>query len=343
VTDTAPHLQAEQLTGYPLTDLLAAPPAPPEPPDFSSFWQQTVDEFAWSATDVRVEREESGHGRPVQRISFRSSCGERVIGWLVAPMPGERLRGGLVISHGYGGRTEPDPEMVPPDAAAIFPVAPWLPDNAAGLSSADHVLVGIDNRYRYSHRYCVADIWRSATVLLERYPEVAGGLDYRGGSFGGGIGALALPWDGRFRRAVLDVPSFGDMPTRLSRPCTGSGEAVRRHLMQSPRDRATLGYFDAAVAARLVTIPVLVCAARLDPAVDARGQFAVYHGLAGPRRLVVRSAGHTDSRVELAEEPIVESAARRFLSVADLDDIPPLIEASRRQHPEGGGHPPVTA
>ena len=51
-------------------------------------------------------------------------------------------------------------------------------------------------------------------------------LDYMGISFGGGIGALALPWDERFHRAHLNVPSFGHHPLRLTLPepdTTGSG------------------------------------------------------------------------------------------------------------------------
>ena len=53
-----------------------------------------------------------------------------------------------------------------------------------------------------------------------------------------------------------------------------------------------LDYFDAATAARRLHLPVQVSAAVLDPAVDPRGQFAVYHALSGSRRLAVRANGH---------------------------------------------------
>ncbi len=319
---------SEEFTNYPLSELLIPRAAPPRPADFDDFWRETHDRFGTATIDVRVERDEAGTGRPVLRISFSSSAGGRVLGWLVGPQPGRPLRGGLVISHGYGGRAEPEPDLVPADTAAIFPVAPWLPDNPGGLTSAAHVLRGIGDRHHYAHRFAVADIWRAASVLLQRYPDAADRLDYRGGSFGGGIGALALGWDERFRRAALDVPSFGDFPIRLSRPCTGSGEAVRRHLLAHPEDRTMLDYFDAATAAASITIPVQVAAARMDPAVDPRGQFAVYHALAGPRRLVVCTAGHADFDGHDAENDIVERAAQQFLAATDLAEVPELTDAS---------------
>jgi cephalosporin-C deacetylase len=126
------------------------------------------------------------------------------------------------------------------------------------------------------------------------YPEIAGALHYAGASFGGGIGALALPWDRRFLRAYLDVPSFGNHPLRVQLPCTGSGESVRRHYRTHPEALEVLAYFDAATAARHLRIPVFVAAALSDPAVPPPGQFAVYNALAGERELFVRKAAHCE-------------------------------------------------
>ena len=81
----------------------------------------------------------------------------------------------------------------------------------------------------YVHGGCAAD-----TVVVRGLGAPGAVSRRRGGwylgiSFGGGIGALALPWDERFHRAHLNVPSFGHHPLRLGMPCVGSGEAVRRH------------------------------------------------------------------------------------------------------------------
>lgn len=324
----------EELTEYSLSALLAPPPLTAEPADFDGFWQETFEAFGTGAVDWQTARElEPSDTHRVSEIRFHSSAGEYSVAFVMVPHARSAIRRGLVIGHGYGGRTGPDMERVPPDTAAILPCAPGTHSGVHSRFPSDpdeHVLSGIAHRETYSHRFAAADVWRAATVLTDIAPEVAGALDFSGGSFGGGIGAMALPWDARFRRAVLDVPSFGNHTIRLTRRCTGSGEAVRRHVQRHPEARAVLAYFDAETAARRLHIPVHVSAAVRDPAVDPRGQFAVYHALPGPRRLGVRAYGHLAG-------PIAEAADRRALIdgidfLALPDDRLPCDRPSQRTH-----------
>ena len=313
--------QPEEMTEYPLSALLVPPAAPSEPDGFDDFWWSTFREFgtgpvAWA--QVREEEPTSTHR--VTELRFDSSAGEPAVAWMMIPHDRGALRRGLVVGHGYGGRTGPDLDRVPPDTAAIFPCAPGIGPGVAsrfpGLAD-EHVLAGIEHRETYAHRFAAADVWRAATVLLDAAPAAAGALDYSGSSFGGGIGAMALAWDPRFRRASLDVPSFGDHDVRLSRRCTGSGEAVRRHVRAHPEARRVLGFFDAATAARRLRLPVHVSAAVLDPAVDPRGQFAVYHALAGPKRLSVRANGHLADPIGARADRLALQADIDFLALPD--------------------------
>ncbi|GAA4775625.1 acetylxylan esterase [Microbacterium gilvum] len=313
----------EELTIYDLAGLLS-PPAPlAEPDDFDAFWGRTRTELLAPGLDVAVEEEVETAAHTVQRISFASSAGERATAWLA--LPAAPVHGGLVFGHGYGGRDAPEMDRVPAGVAAVFPVANGFSryvKSAFPAIGSDHVLHGIADRETYAHRFAVADIWRAASLLLDAAPGARHRLDYLGVSFGGGIGALALAFDDRFRRAVLDVPSFGHFPMRLSRLCTGSGEAVRRHLVDHPEDRATLDWFDAAIAARRIRIPVLVAAALQDPSVDPRGQFAVYHALGGEKRLTVREVGHLDGPLADEAERRVRRHGVEFLAAGDLAEIP---------------------
>jgi cephalosporin-C deacetylase len=311
----------EELTEYSLSALMTPPAPPTEPDDFDDFWESTFQEFgvgpvAWEfAQDITPTR-----AHRIAEIRFHSSAEEQAVAYAMVPHTITDVRRGLVVGHGYGGRTGPDLDRVPADTAAIFPVAPGT---HAGIRSRfpalpdEHVLAGIAHRDTYSHRFSAADIWRAATVLLDMVPTVAGALDFSGGSFGGGIGAMALPWDVRFRRAVLDVPSFGDHDVRLTRPCTGSGEAVRQHVRRHPEARPVLDYFDAAIAARRLRLPVHVSAAVLDPAVDPRGQFAVYHALTGPRRLGVRANGHLAGPIGEQSDRLALQDGIDFLALPD--------------------------
>ncbi|MFF6905912.1 acetylxylan esterase [Streptomyces sp. NPDC012389] len=139
-------------------------------------------------------------------------------------------------------------------------------------------------------------------------------LGYLGESFGGGLGALALPWDDRFGAAQLTVPTFGNHPLRLTLPCTGSGEAVRAYHREHPEVADVLRYFDAATAATRLELPTLVAAALFDPAVPPPGQFAVYNALAGERELQVLSAGHFPYRGMVAEAAELDAGRTAFFA-----------------------------
>jgi len=179
------------------------------------------------------------------------------------PADGKLVRG-VVAGHGYGGRPAPDPSEPGPPAVSIYPCARGFDRSARAdipNHAAAHVRHGIGNRGTYVHRGCAADLWCAASALIELYPEIEGALHYTGFSFGGGIGALALPWDKRFRTAYLDVPSFGNHPLRVQLPSTGSGESVRLYYKRHPEVLEVLAYFDAATAARHIHIPVFALVA----------------------------------------------------------------------------------
>ncbi|GIG69542.1 acetylxylan esterase [Phytomonospora endophytica] len=301
--------------GYDLDELLKVG-APEGPADFDDFWRGLF--AAASAVDVTPELgpvEEERDGVRVHPVSFASVGGVRIGGWLTLPADGKVERG-AVAGHGYGGRGDADTLLPLPRTAAIFPClrgmgergrVPGIPDVAAG-----HVLHGIESRESYVHGGCAADVWCAATALNSLIPETAGPLAYLGSSFGGGIGALALPWDERFAAAHLEVPSFGNHPLRVTLPCVGSGDAISGRYRERPEVLDVLAYFDAATAARRIEIPVQVGAALFDPAVPPPGQFAVYNALGGDKRLHVLRAGHFAYRGDAAAGRELVEAQRGF-------------------------------
>lgn len=280
-----------------LKELLAVG-APDEPGDFADFWAGLYAQALDVATDPELTPIDGSPGTDLFKAHFTSLGGIRIGGWLALPAD-RRIERAVVVGHGYGGRDAPDLAVVPRHAAAIFPVArgqatmsllPGVPPDSQG-----HVLVGIDSRDTYIHGGCAADIWCAASALGELLPDKPQRLGYFGGSFGGGIGALALPWDHRFTAAVLKMPSFGNHDVRLTIRCDGSGEAVRQHVASHPEVREVLRYFDSATAARRISIPVLVGLALRDAVVPAPGQFAVFNALPeSGREIYVFTAGHAE-------------------------------------------------
>lgn len=285
--------------------------APPEPPGFAAFW---------SGLSARARAVDPAAvvlgGSRVLDVEFTSLDGVRLGGWLVRPDGPADLA--LVVGHGYGGRDGPELDLVPDGAAALFPAFRGLPDRGLvpGIPAiaAEHVLHGLGSVDTYVHGGCAADLWCAASALLALLPRPPARLAYIGSSFGGGIGALALPWDDRFDAAVLHVPSFGNHDVRLAARCEGSGEAVRRHVAAHPEARKVLRFFDAATAAARLTIPTLVAPALADAVVPPPGQFAVHNALAGPAELVVLATGHADGPAGAADHDRYLAAARAFLT-----------------------------
>ncbi len=290
--------------GHTLADLLRV--GSPEPPgDFDAFWQDTFRE-AMTVDPAVTTRDVTPPGLDhleVMEIEYTGLDGFRVGGWVTRPREAAPQRA-IVVGHGYDGRGAPEAAIPGPPTVAIFPCArgfhrsarPDLPSEA-GV----HVVHGIHTRETYLNRFCVADLWSAASAVLSLHPQFAGRLDYMGASFGGGLGALMLPWDHRFRRAYLEVPTFGNHPLRVTLPCHGSGAAITQLHGKQPGILDVLSYFDAATAARSVRIPVMVGAAQFDPAVPPPGQFAVYNALGGPRQLLVMQAGHFDHAQSVGE------------------------------------------
>ena len=282
--------------GYDLEALLAVAPPTEVPADFEAFWRGTYGEaLAVPPRPELREIESPDPGRRVYEIDLDAWGQRRIGGWLVEPVDAA-LRLGLVLTHGYGGRSQPYPlpDLGVP-ASVLMPCLRGfhrsafddLPDNGRR-----HVLHGIEQRDTYLHRGCAADVWASVSALLELRPELAGHVGYSGGSFGGGIGALAVPWDPRIGRAVLDIPSFGNHPLRLTLPCCGSGESVRAYHRRHPEVTEVLRYYDAALTAGYIAVPTRVAAAKFDPAVPPPGQFAIYNALTCPKELKVLDYAH---------------------------------------------------
>lgn len=292
--------------------------APAAPEGFEAFWRGRYEQTL--AVPPRVSTRPtplSNDLYDIREIEFDSLGGFRVGGWVSIPRSGP-VEMGIVMGHGYGGREMPEAWDRPRPVAVIFPCARGFHRSAhpdwPGESSG-HVVKGIESKETYSHGFCVADLWAAASALVELVPQVADNLVYWGGSFGGGIGAMAVPWDRRIRRAFFDVPSFGNHPLRVTFPCTGSGESVRQRYLRDPDVLNVLAWFDAAVHARQITVPTMVAAAMFDPAVPPPGQFAVYNALTCEKKLQVRTAGHFTFPEEVAQAAEVRQQGMAWMGI----------------------------
>ncbi|MGO1383276.1 MAG: acetylxylan esterase [Arachnia sp.] len=287
----------------------------PVPTDFDAFWS----DLAQRSFDTPPRpRWHFPWKRRVRRVSFTSLDGVRIGGWLVHPKGTPDAA--VVVGHGYGGRAGPDLSGVPKTAAAFFPVARGLPTlsmmESIPSSASHHVLHGIASRETYVHGHCAADILCAVNAFEEILGVPLGQsrnglrLSYLGVSFGGGIGAMALPWDARFDAAALHLPSFGAHTLRLREPSTGSAGPVRTWVREHPEAWDVLDYFDAATSATRIAVPTIIAPAATDPAVAPVGQWAVARAVPSHLSTIIpMTAGHMGYPQQEREAALYRSAA----------------------------------
>lgn len=278
--------------GYTLDDLRRQT-APEEKRDFADFWRTTYREATAGKPEYAVRELWSGmENCRLYEIRAMSFGNVPVTMYLSRP---ERSAGAIVYGQGYGNGVQPIQDK---DFTVIIAGSRGLgPSRTRNIpwEVRKHVVFGLESRKTYVWRGVIADLWLSASVLLDMFPDAAENLNYRGGSMGGAIGALALPWDRRFRAACLAVPTFGNHPLRVTLPCTGSGKGVSDYWEIHPECLDVLAYFDAAVAAKHLTVSTICEAAKFDPMVPPAGQFAVLNSIPGNLcRPYIVEAGHWD-------------------------------------------------
>ncbi len=279
--------------GYDLHALLAIEP-PPVPNDFARFWQSRYLKTLALRTDFILGECGSHAGLKTFDIQYQSTDDFTIGGWLLEPET-EEVEQCIIVGHGYGGRSQPDYHFNIPHTAYLFPCFRGISRSRSDKVSDQphlHVLHHIEDPDRYILGGCAEDLWLAITLMQELYPHAAQRIGYMGISFGGGIGALALPWDTRVRRVHLNVPTFGCHPLRLTLPSLGSAAAVSQFVKAVGHIPDTLIYYDAAIAAGFGFQPLHVAAALFDPMVAPPGQFAIHNAWAGPKQLFVLDAGH---------------------------------------------------
>lgn len=264
--------------------------------DFARFWQAAFEECRKSAPLPELRCTGGSHkGWKVFDLSYQSTNEVKIQAWALIPEKKVPKRA-FVITHGYGGRECPDYHLSFQDSVLIFPCLRGLGKSRMKPFSDDpnwHVLHNIDNRDHYILRGCVEDVWQCVHSILQLFPYLESHIGYLGESFGGGIGALALPWDNRIQLAHLCVPTFGNHPLRNALPCTGSGQSIQNHYKKvGDLIYKTLSYYDAAVAAKYIKIPVHCGLALVDPAVPSPGQFSIYNALSCHKKEFLLDAGH---------------------------------------------------
>lgn len=278
---------------YSLEELLLVS-APADPPGYEAFWSRHYATARSVCPEASLDEEQAAHGWRQFKLRYQSTRGITINGWALLPYePIDRV---IISMHGYGGIEGPDYTFRPPNTAILFPCARGLAASKQETISPNpmwHVLHDIQDRAQYIHGGCIEDIWVAVTAAQELFPSAAHRVGFKGISFGGGIGAMALAFEERVKQGHLNVPSFGNQALRMALKTTGSGAALQVMLKRKPDFlHSTLAYYDAATAAKRILMPMHFACALFDPVVAPPGQFAVYNAVPSDKSLFLLRAGH---------------------------------------------------
>ena len=293
---------------------------PPETPvGFEEFWRKRYATAIAVDPQPRLRHSKLHHDNwHVFDISYTSTGSFQINGWLLIPRQGQVSRG-LVVGHGYGGRDQPDFDLPLEETAVLFPCSRGSSLSACPEIPADassHVLHGIESRDTYVIGGCVEDLWLAVSALETLYPWIAGHIGYSGISFGGGIGALAIPYDARIDRGHLIVPTFGYRQLWLTLQTVGSADSVQAYQEEHGSVLETLRFFDAAITASRIKVPMLIAPALFDPAVAPPCQFAVANALQKFNEIFILDAGHFEYTGMDEQNAILRDKVGQFFKVS---------------------------
>ena len=160
--------------------------------------------------------------------------------------------------------------------------------------TGDHARFGCESPERYVITCGVRDLWIALTILIDMFPDTADNILCSGGSLGGAMGTLCIPWDDRIHYGNLNVPTLGG---RIMLQCPGKpgtpGESRRQMALSGAEGMRIIDLCNASAAAQFIRVPTIVTPALHDETVPPPGQFAVANSIPEEYRIMrIREVGH---------------------------------------------------
>ncbi len=264
-------------------------------PGFREFWmKQYAAARAWKcAYTVEDELWSPEPGTRIYKVRFTSVDGCSIGMWISRP---ENSCGGRLRAHGYGNPATP-PVAEKGGRTIASPCVRGL-----GLSqckdipwqTGEHAKHNFEDPENYVITGGVRDLWIALTIMIDMFPDTAGNIVCGGSSLGGGMGAMAIPWDERIHYGDLSVPTLGgrillDYPVKEGSP----GESRRQKAFESEANMRTIDLCNASAAASFIKVPTLITPALCDNVVPPPGQFAVANSIPEEYKFMrIREIGH---------------------------------------------------
>ena len=275
----------------------------PQPADYDQFWENAFKELESIPADYKKRQ----IGKGVYAVSCNTANGKRQYGFLRLPDgPGPYP---LRISVGGGeayqcAKTALSAGAPKSSASLAIHLPPYEPveDNAKEyhqewlkkMNLKRFLFENIDKEPRDLYFYpCILGGCRLIDFAVKEPSIDRAKVTYSGASHGGGFGVYLTAFSPHIKAAFCGVPNFGN----LSGPVEGRPIGISDGPMQGIWQK--LIYYDAAYAAKRITVPVFMSVGFVDNAVMPDSIYPIYNELRGPKFMFDKvNHGHGDSPPE---------------------------------------------
>lgn len=274
------------------------------PRHFDRFWREAKAELLRIPLDAVLEEVEAVDPGDAKRfkVSLAMVGGSRVYGWLHLPegkgpfpvvlsIPGS----GVGRTGRFAGFTEAGIAVLAieihglkPGKQEIIGAVQWIrpADDEirhfvklqAGMLAGYHSF-GMEDPYRYYHRRSLQAAMRALDYLYSRPDMDTSRIIVFGGSQGGGLSLLTAAIDKRVNAVVATVPAFCNNEKGFH-PLQDIKD--QRHRQKVIR---TMSYYDAALAAPLIKVPVLIGVGFIDNTCPPANVYSMFNNLGGPKKI----------------------------------------------------------
>ena len=266
------------------------------PDDFDRFWREARAEVLRVPLDPEVEPADTVlAGGQVFRVSLAGVQG-RIYGWLTLPSQGEPPYPAVLSVPGAGVTPTLINDVYARAGLAVLSINVHgiEPDREPQyyehiqrevMGGWDYPEYGKKDPYRYYYRRVIQDCMRSLDYLCGRLDIDSSRVGIVGGSQGGFLSLMVTAIDKRIKATALNVPACCDHTGILhDRP---SGWPF---LLEDGADRErvleTCRYFDSALAAGLINVPVQMAVGFLDTGCAPTTVYSAFNNLKGSAEML---------------------------------------------------------
>ncbi len=274
------------------------------PRNFDRFWREAKAEVVRIPMGPVIEEVEAVDPGDARRykVSLALTGGSRVYGWLHLPegkgpfpvvlsIPGS----GIGRTGRFAGFTEAGMAVLAIEIHGLEPGKHEIIGAVQWIRPADDEIryfvklqegtltgyhsFGMEDPYRYYHRRSLQAAMRALDYLYSRSDIDTSRVVVFGGSQGGGLSLLTAAIDKRVNAVVATVPAFCNNKKGF-------------HPLQDIKDQChrqkvirTMAYYDAALAAPLIKVPVLIGVGFIDNTCPPANVYSAYNNLGGPKKI----------------------------------------------------------